>query len=339
MGGGHLMRCVALAQAWQDAGGKAVFLMQSCGSTLEERLASEGIEYVRLECEAAGSDDASLTMDLLDRYAGDCLVLDGYHFDAGYRSRLASVRQPLVYINDLHGNDGCYADIILNPSLDADQAYYADRPERTQLLLGAQYVLLRREFTRWKNRGRSTSSTGRKVLVTAGGGDSINLTSRIISALDDVAIEEFKVKVVIESYSAHRDSIQAYCQSVKFQLRIVEDTRDISELMAWADLAISTGGSTCWELAFTGLPAIVITAADNQIPVVSGLEREGTLQSLGWVGDVSQEEISQAVTILLNDAHRREEMSRKGRLLIDGLGSKRVTDRILSLVATSAFPR
>jgi len=33
------------------------------------------------------------------------------------------------------------------------------------------------------------------------------------------------------------------------------------ELMAWADFAVSAGGSTCWELAFMGLPALVLIQA------------------------------------------------------------------------------
>jgi spore coat polysaccharide biosynthesis predicted glycosyltransferase SpsG len=33
---------------------------------------------------------------------------------------------------------------------------------------------------------------------------------------------------------------------------------------AWADVAVSAGGSTCWELAFMGAPGLIITVAENQ---------------------------------------------------------------------------
>jgi len=56
IGTGHVMRCLALAQAWQDAGGKATFVMAMKSPAIEARLKSEGIEVVNIQ-QASGSKE------------------------------------------------------------------------------------------------------------------------------------------------------------------------------------------------------------------------------------------------------------------------------------------
>ncbi|MFN9054465.1 MAG: glycosyltransferase, partial [Pseudanabaena sp.] len=52
--------------------------------------------------------------------------------------------------------------------------------------------------------------------------------------------------------------------------------------MVWAEIMIAAGGSTNWELAFMGLPSIVITIADNQKAIAAELDRQGAIINLGW---------------------------------------------------------
>ena len=44
MGTGHVMRCLALTQSWQDAGGSAVFAMANPGTWARGRLLKESVE-------------------------------------------------------------------------------------------------------------------------------------------------------------------------------------------------------------------------------------------------------------------------------------------------------
>ncbi len=45
MGTGHVMRCLALAQAWQDEGGNCVFAMAETTAACEERIRAEKFEF------------------------------------------------------------------------------------------------------------------------------------------------------------------------------------------------------------------------------------------------------------------------------------------------------
>ena len=51
------MRCLALAQALQDRGGRARFLMSDSAEALEGRIEAEGLAALRLGCPTATEED------------------------------------------------------------------------------------------------------------------------------------------------------------------------------------------------------------------------------------------------------------------------------------------
>lgn len=102
------------------------------------------------------------------------------------------------------------------------------------------------------------------------------------------------------------------------------------ELMARADVAVTAGGSTCWEAAFMGLPSIVVSLAGNQRETAEGLGRYGAALNLGWARDVSESTLARVLQDVARDPARREAMSEKGRRLVDGSGGRRVVGAMRS---------
>ena len=116
--------------------------------------------------------------------------------------------------------------------------------------------------------------------------------------------------------------------SLPLKVRLLGDPHDIPGLMAWADVAISGAGSTCWELAFMGLPAAVLVLADNQRGIAAGLAEYGTAINLGEAAEATDAQIADALCSLLGDRGLRARMSRKGKGLIDGRGAERVAEHL-----------
>jgi len=95
-------------------------------------------------------------------------------------------------------------------------------------------------------------------------------------------------------------------------------------LMADSDFAICAGGSTCWELAFMGLPGIVIVLADNQVRLAESIKEAGAGLHAGCFQSCSAESLAQMITTLATDSAARKEMSRRAQELVDGGGASRV---------------
>ena len=62
IGTGHVMRCLALAQAWRHTGGDALFACAEMPPALRARVAAEGFDVQGLQAEPGTSADAEQTI-------------------------------------------------------------------------------------------------------------------------------------------------------------------------------------------------------------------------------------------------------------------------------------
>ena len=327
IGAGHVMRCLALAQAWKAHGGQAIFITACESDTLRRRLLDEGFQVVMLERSHPNPADWERTSQVLAKHPGAWVVLDGYHFDSAYQRRIKEVGHPLLVIDDMAHLDHYYADIVLNQNINAEELRYSCEPH-TRLLLGTRYALLRSEFQPWRGWQRESPEIARKVLVTLGGGDPANVTLKVVRALGQMDVDALEAVVVAGASNSHFQELESAARSSKFIVRLVRNITNMPELMAWADVAVSAGGSTCWEFAFMGLPAVVLELAANQQGIAAGLDEAGVALDLGWHTKVSIVQIAKRLSGLLENCSLRLQMSQQGRVLVDGVGSDRVVESL-----------
>jgi spore coat polysaccharide biosynthesis predicted glycosyltransferase SpsG len=103
----------------------------------------------------------------------------------------------------------------------------------------------------------------------------------------------------------------------------------MAELMAGADVAMIAGGGTLWEALFMQCAVFSYARASVQKTVVEGLERDGVVVNLGDGADAVSEVVIQTLRQVLDSQEWLESLSRKGRALVDGRGSRRVADILL----------
>jgi UDP-2,4-diacetamido-2,4,6-trideoxy-beta-L-altropyranose hydrolase len=333
IGTGHVMRCLALSQRWQVQGGQAIFVLANKSPSLEARLILEGMEIVYLSGEAGSNQDAQQTIDFCQQFSAQWIILDGYHFGASYQKNIKNFDVSLLFFDDNGHANHYYADLILNQNISANIALYQSREPYTQLLLGTQYVLLKKEFLAWRNWQRVINPISSKILVTLGGSDPDNVTLRVIQALQQVNSDNLEVIVVVGGSNPHYKKLQTEVATSRILITLQRDVSNMPELMAWADMAIAAGGSTSWELAFMGLPSIVITLADNQIAIATELAARNLVVHLGWHQQITLEQIGLAVEELINKPNQRKEVSKSGRELVDGNGANLVASQMLNMLA------
>jgi len=323
IGTGHLMRCLALTQAWNDAGGQVIFITACQVDGLLQRLRDEEFDIKLLSSTYPDTADWNFTRDILAGHPDTWVVLDGYHFDGVYQRRVREAGHRLLVIDDMNHLNHYYADIVLNQNLHAEKLRYACEP-CTRLLLGTRFLLLRREFLAWKEWAREIPEAARRVLVTLGGGDPDNHTLKLIHALQEVGTPDLEGVVVIGAGNPNASVLEKAAKQSHIPIRLVRDAKDMPELMARADVAISAGGSTAWELAYMGLPNLVLVLAENQREIAEELQVWGLGINLGQPASVTEREIGNVLTKLILDTARRKEMSERGRQIVDGCGAARV---------------
>ncbi|HZW30749.1 MAG TPA: UDP-2,4-diacetamido-2,4,6-trideoxy-beta-L-altropyranose hydrolase [Isosphaeraceae bacterium] len=324
MGTGHLMRCLALAQAWHDAGGSCVFLAAELPAALEDRLATEGMPVRRVRAEPGSAADAEQTARLARATGAAWVVVDGYGFGTSFQRALKQAGLWVLAHDDYGHCDHYHADLVLNQNLHAEEAPYRRREPSTRLLLGTDYVLLRREFLAYGDWERAIPGVGRKVLVTLGGADPENITERVIPALGMVPIEGLEAVVVVGGSNPHLNALRGTVARSGLRCELRVNVSDMAGLMAWADAAVTAGGSSVWELARLGVPALGIGRAPQETQLLRGAAARGMVIDLGFHRDVTPELIAVRLARLLRDPAERARLSQTSRRMVDGMGPRRV---------------
>ncbi len=333
VGAGHVMRCLALAQAWQGRGGRTVWIGHCPIEALRRRIRAAEAAFEPLERPHPDPADLAATRASLSRIARESdaseiiwLVLDGMHFDPAYQEAVRPAEGRMLVIDDLAAWPQYHADLLLNQNLGAEgKQYLCD--DHASFLLGPRYALLRREFLPQESWRRKPIELGpnrpARILVTLGGADSQNATSLALQGLERLDLP-WEARVVLGVANPHAKTPAAPLSQRGRKVQLLSDVHNMPEQMAWADVALSAAGGTCWEMAFMELPAAVIVLADNQRAVAEPLAEAGALVNLGPLADVTADRVAAELGVLCRDAKRRFAMGETGRRLVDARGAQRV---------------
>ena len=320
IGTGHVMRCLALAQAWHEEGGMVFFLLCCELPALEDRLKKVGIQVHHIRNNAGSIEDADETVRIAREHGADWTVVDGYHFGAEYQKKIKDSGLSLLFIDDYGHSDHYYADLVLNQNIYANMSFYKNHELCTRFLLGTKYALLRKEFLAWSRWHREIPEKAQKILVTLGGSDPDNITLKVIDIMKNVDIPRVEVIVVVGGTNPHFDLIRNMVHDLP-AFTLIKNAENMPELMAWADIAISGGGSTCLELMYMGLPSCVILMAKNQIQNVNSLHQKKIIIHLGDSLSLNQGQVANTICNLIQNRNRRQKMSEKSKSLVTGNGS------------------
>lgn len=329
IGTGHVMRCLALAQDWNAHHGNVLFAIGTIPERLEGRLKSERTSVARIASAPGSEEDAAELIAKAQELGVARIVMDGYHFGARYQQAIKGAGIKALFIDDYGHAEFYFADLILNQNLYANEGMYPRRDMSTQLLLGTHYALLRREFLPWRKWSRSIPPMARHILVTLGGSDPHNTTCKVIGSLCALRVPDLEVKILLGPANRHHESVRQSAEQVPGRFEILTTEVDMAGIMAWADLAISAAGSTCWEIAFMGLPTVTVEVAENQIRIAQSLAKAGISSDAGWHSELETSSLKETIGRLIASADEREGMSHRGRAIVDGLGARRVSQSLV----------
>ena len=128
IGAGHVMRCLALAQAWIDAGGRALFASHALPEALARRLADEGVAVEEMTAEPGGPEDARQCAALALARGAAWVVTDGYGFGSTYHTPLCAGGLRVLAFDDKGHLERYVTDFVLNPNIQAGEIDYGGPP-------------------------------------------------------------------------------------------------------------------------------------------------------------------------------------------------------------------
>lgn len=315
IGFGHLMRMKALAREFIKLGAEVIFLSRN-----PENI--EGYRVLQLDSQTRDEEDLLVEKMLMEIQAR-ILIIDSYDYTQERLDRVGQLPLLSVYVDDLN----CHpfnTDFVVNGNLYAPGLLYRGR---ARFLLGTKYLLMREEFAgvslRLPNPGVE------HVLITFGAADMENVTPEILRILKNYKqFQDLHWHVVIGPVFRNLAEVEAVtkdCPNVTLY-----HNPAIKNLMEFCDISISAAGSTTYELAACGVPAMLVIAADNQVRLAREAEQQGIAFNLGWHHELEAAGLYSALDSLINNRILKEKMARRGQELIDGQGAQRVAAILLN---------
>ncbi len=341
IGTGHVMRMIALAQAWQRRGGTVTLAARECAESLANRLNCENISLHRLpEFQRGSLDDARAMRQLASELAVHALVVDGYEFGGDYQLQIRSTCRPLLVVDDYGHTDQYHCDIILNQNPGAVPELYGFREAGTKLFIGPRFAMLRNEFlvsNETRSEAGAPAEQALRLLVTLGGSDEANITGLVLNAIATIRDIPLSVRVLVGSCNPHASQLLEQAQSMP-NVSIWQNVTDMASQYTDADFAIAAGGTTNWEMCLFGLPRMLVVLADNQRAVAAALHNAGAVHNLGSATDLTKESLAASIMRLVNEKQTRQRLAKQSRVLVDGWGAARVVDELLATGRCAEYP-
>ena len=351
IGTGHVIRCLTLAGILREHGLTVVFICRELDGHISNLVEQQGFTVNLLP----NAEDYDSSTNLSASYSAPVnsweidaeesiaiirelrvkptfLIVDHYKIDQLWEGSLRKYVERIIVIDDL-------ADRLHDCNILLDQNYLPDYEHRydslvpagCKKLLGPDYLMLRPEFLKFRGSFRERDGTIKRVLIFLGGGDVKNYTYKVIMAIKELNWPGVEVDVIASASNPNQRMIKALCEEDS-GFNFYSQVNNIAELIESADVAISAGGFTSYELAFMGLPSVLMPFSEIQESVSSEIQARGAAINLGFKTEFPRKALIEALSELRDSPSRCLEMTHIGRSMFDGLGAKRVADVLLDMI-------
>lgn len=195
---------------------------------------------------------------------------------------------------------------------------------------GPDYLIIGDNFMERRDESlRLAYSLPLKILVSMGGADPNHITEKVVKALSDV--KEIELDVVLGPASKPHSSLDDIVNASGGRIKVHRDLSDLAPVVAASHVVFTALGLTVNELAFMGVPSIVIANYFDDHKDMDMLAELGIGIALGHHSDVDDSHIVAAVEDFVNNKELWESMRIKAAALTDGLGASRAAKLIAEI--------
>ncbi|WP_155992293.1 UDP-2,4-diacetamido-2,4,6-trideoxy-beta-L-altropyranose hydrolase [Fodinicurvata fenggangensis] len=318
IGGGHLRRCLTIADELAKRGWRCIFASCAESGTVVPALSSSGYEWVLVPENGMPSGDQLTDLDPLD-----LVIFDHYGLAVDEETMFRSQGVRVLVLDDLADRPhDC--DLLVDPTLGrSEEDYRGLLPADARIMAGPDNAPLRPRFRELRAETlerRRQMDRPHRLLISLGSFDVRGLLPTLTEAVQRVDLD-LVVDVVVGSGGSDLPPL-----SESFTLHgYVED---MAGLMAQADLAIGAGGTSSWERCCLGLPTLIVNIADNQDMITAQLVTVGAAIDLGHWQDLAIDKVTCALEEACTQPEKLQSISEKAAAICDDWGTLRILPRL-----------
>jgi len=322
LGLGHLMRCLALAEKFNESVSNTNIVFITSSIAAGEQIKRCGYKLINLP----SSENMVEEIKYYEKYLKKAIfITDIPDISEDYLKTLKEKACLSVSIDD--GSDSIfYSDILVNPNL--NPKINCKYSSNTQYYSGAKYVILKKAFEKYMIKKKQIKREAKSLFICFGGSDRNNITQKVVNVIREMDIN---ITVVIGMMYPYYNELARDIKDYR-NTQIKRDAHNMDELIYDADLAIISGGTLLYETSAVRTPAIVICQNQEQNRESEFFTENNAAINLGIFDNINEDTARNTVFRLISDYDKREQLSKNARQLIDGRGANRIVNIILKRV-------
>lgn len=314
-GMGHLSRNLVLAEVFSANNFQCKFLIKTDDkdkvlSFLKSRN-STSIHSTFLSEEMNSEKDIGIILEHYD-IGKSFLVLDHYDHDLQYQKKLRNTGIHWAQF-DYKKEDQIFADIVINPNFGVKGSDYDGLIDtQTKLCVGVKFAIISEVFKKTKVKPQPD-----RILIAMGGGSYPQEVIDMISAL--VSDKNYRFDL-ISAQNLFNSKFKRF-----INVDVHDNPKNIADIYARNHVAIVAGGVTTYELAFLGIPMIVVPYAENQQKNTETWEKFNYAFKYSAPKKFKKNLQAKSLKVILSDLYSHFEKRSK---LIDAKGAERIVETI-----------
>lgn len=327
IGLGHLSRCSVLAKEFKNEGYECILISNNQNlpfnyqNIFEQNIViSERVEEMQ----------KTILLNIIKRSKPEILIIDEYKFPLEAQIKIKKIGVKILQFV-LNEHQKSLADIIVanNPSLISKNFLKSQFPNAKEFLVGTKYCLLRESLRNFDK--KSINFPIKNIFISFGGGNDKGLIRKFLYNLSEYSSINFFIASTSNN-ALNMINLEWIKENKYNNVEYFIDFPDLGKLLFMSDLAIISGGILTFELAYFGIPMIIVSLAENQVSQSEAWQSIGAAIYLGKESILKPEIIKSEFYNLIKDKNKLINMQNLGLDNVDALGSKRIMDSIKSLV-------
>jgi len=317
LGMGNIFRSIRIAKKLQEKYDAEIrFILEPTSFIGIKKILDAGfkIEIVRFS-------KINQYLRFIKKFRPDIIVNDVLNLEEDYMKELRKLNLLTVNFEDKkHSITREYADLVFN-------SLYEDKETKTKYYHGPPYATINDSFKNMKK--KKINKECRNFLLAFGGSDPSGFTikvARILNKLEGIHTTIF----LGPSFGSHQQLYDLLKNLDNNKFTIKYDVEYNKNDFENTDIAIASGGHTCYELAAAGAPTILL--CQNEVESERGpfIAKHGTVINLGDGNKLDDAKLNNTIKKLMVDYDLRKKMTENGQSLIDGYGIDRIADAIIT---------
>ncbi len=314
-GSGHLFRCLMLYDLINENNSEKILLIKR--DNLFFNKFSGLLKFKNFLAFNKSGEEFNIIKKILSKHNSskkNVIVLDIKDTDLEYVKKLKSIGLKIISIDDL-GSGRNSVDLLIDANI------HNEKSSRNRLF-GEKFILLNPVYSKINSKHKKIRKKIKSAILFFGGSDPAGIADFLISNLKKINFYGWKITLITASEKINSMKPQKNIHVLKPELNSAE----LAKLYYNSDIAVISGGISLYETMCTGTPSIVINQNSEQLRN-SNFYNNCILNAGIFNPDDFVTKLNDFF-IKISDYKTRLNLSINSKLKIDGLGYKRIINKI-----------